>query len=119
MNTEARALADRLAAVLDEHKGRDIILLDIEKYSIVADGFLLVSGRNTPQVQALADALDDAAEEAGIECEGTEGYSTGRWIIKNFGSILVHIFHKEDREFYNLERLWDKGDNLITYEFEE
>lgn len=119
MNSETRRFADQIASLLDEHKGKDIVLIDIEEYSIVADGFLIVSGRNTLQVQALADALDEELSAKGIFVKNTEGYSTGRWIIKDYGDILVHIFHKEDREFYNLERLWDKGNNLISYTFEE
>lgn len=119
MNSESRELADKLAHVLDDRKGVDIILLDIEKYSIVADGFLVVSGRNIPQVKALADALDEKMGEEGIFCRKTEGYATARWIIKDFGDILVHIFHKEDRAFYNLERLWNHGDNYHPYNFEE
>ena len=119
MNQQSRQLADQLAAILDDRKGVDIVLLDIENYSIVADGFLVASGRNTSQVQAMADALDDKMAEHGIFSRGTEGYATARWIIKDFNGILVHIFHKEDREFYNLERLWDKGGNLHRYEFEQ
>ena len=119
VNQNSRILADELAAILDEHKGRDIVLIDIEKYSVVADCFLLVSGRNTPQVQALADALDEKMAEKNIFAKSTEGYATARWIIKDFGDILVHVFHSEDRSFYNLERLWDKGDNITHYEFEE
>lgn len=118
VNKQSRALADQLAAILDERKGKDIVLIDIEKYSIVADGFLLVSGRNTPQVQALADALDEKMAEKGVFARSTEGYATARWVIKDFGDILVHIFHSEDRAFYNLERLWDKGDNMTRYETE-
>jgi ribosome-associated protein len=119
VNQASRALADQLAAILDERKGQDIVLVDIEKYSIVADGFLLVSGRNTPQVQALADALDEKMAERGVFAASTEGYATARWIIKDFGDILVHIFHSEDRAFYNLERLWDKGGNIIRYELDD
>ena len=72
VNQNSRILADELAAILDEHKGQDIVLIDIEKYSVVADGFLLVSGRNTPQVQALADALEAAAKVVDrIDCNST------------------------------------------------
>ena len=79
----------------------------------------MVSGRNTPQVQALADALDEKMAERGVFAASTEGYATARWIIKDFGDILVHIFHSEDRAFYNLERLWDKGGNIIRSELDD
>ena len=116
MNQNSKKMADAIARVLLEHKGTDLLLLDIEERSVVADGFLLVSGRSTTQVRTLADALDDKLAAQGLECRHTEGYAASRWIIKDYGDILVHIFHKEDREFFNLERLWADGTNEYRYE---
>jgi len=116
MNQNSRKMADTIAQVLLEHKGKDLLLLDIEERSVVADGFLLVSGRSTTQVRTLADALDEKLAAQDIDCLHTEGYAASRWIIKDYGDILVHIFHKEDREFFNLERLWADGTNEYRYE---
>ena len=91
-----------MAKVLDRRKAEDIILLDVKKATILADTFIVCSGRSTPHVKTLADELDEAMG--------------GRWIVMDFGDILVHIFHKEEREFYNIERLWKDEENFLEYE---
>lgn len=118
MTDKARELADSIARALDSKKGQDILIIDIADMTIIADGFVVVSGSNTNQTKALCDEVERALQLQGIERRRLEGYNPGRWIVMDYEDILVHIFHKEEREFYNLERLWDDGTNTTRYETE-
>ena len=97
----------------NEKKGIDIKVLDIMKLTPVADYFVIVSGNSTTQVMAIADEVEEKMLEAGFHLSGKEGYGSGRWILLDFKDIVLHIFHKEDREFYNLEKLWADGEELL------
>lgn len=90
----------------EDKKGIDIQTLDIGKMTSIADYFVIVSGNSSTQVGALADEIDEKMEESGYERLNAEGKDSGRWIILDYGDIVVHIFHKEERDYYNLERLW-------------
>ena len=117
MESVLQKLMDTMADVLLEKKAETVVGLDIHEMTVITDGFLICSGRNQIQVKALADALEDKlAEDMGLMPRGKEGYPAGRWVILDYSDIVVHIFHKEDREFYNLERLWDNGANRKSYE---
>ena len=84
--------------------------------TIIADWFIIASGRSTTQVKALCDELEEKAAERGLIAQRKEGYQEGRWIVVDFGTILVHIFHPEEREYYKLERLWaDDPQHCIDY----
>ncbi len=90
----------------EDKKGIDIKVLNISKLTPIADYFVIVSGNSSTQVMAIADEIEDKMLRAGAEEVIKEGYQSGRWILLDFNDIIVHVFHKEDREFYNLERLW-------------
>ena len=100
-----------LAAVdaLEEKKAEDIKLIDISKVSVLADYFLIASGNNRNQVQAMADYVDEILEKAGFQKKQTEGYDNANWILMDYKDIVVHIFDKENRSYYNLERIWRDG----------
>lgn len=115
MTDKAKELAQKIAQVLDSKKGQDIMIIDIADMTIIADGFVVASGGSTNQTKALCDEVERVMEEEGIERRRLEGYNPGRWIVMDYEDILVHIFHREEREFYNLERLWDDGTNTIRY----
>ena len=84
--------------------------------TIIADWFVIASGRSTTQVKALCDELEEKTAEKGMIARRKEGYQEGRWIVMDYGTILVHIFHPEEREYYKLERLWvDDPQNCINY----
>ena len=83
--------------------------------TIIADWFIVCSGRGVPQVKALCDDFEEKAAEMGLFPRRKEGYQEGRWIVLDFGDLLVHFFHPEERTYYNLERLWDDGQNVVTY----
>ncbi|MFZ5974442.1 MAG: ribosome silencing factor [Bacillota bacterium] len=98
-------------AMMDK-KGEDIVVLDIRGMSILADYFVICSGKSTLQVQAISDAVDEQLEKAGVRVRRREGYDQGRWIVLDTGDVMVHLFNFEEREFYKLERLWMNGDNI-------
>ena len=112
---QARAICQ----VLYNKKAQDIRAMYVQDKTIVADWFVVCSGRSIPQVKTLCDELEDKMAEEGLFVRRKEGYQEGRWVVLDFGDVLVHIFHPEERTYYNLERLWDSGDNVILYSKEE
>ena len=105
----------QLCKILYDKKALDIRAIEVTDKTIIADWFIVCSGRGVPQVKALCDELEDKAAEMGLFPRRKEGYQEGRWIVLDFGELLVHLFHPEERTYYNLERLWDDGRNVITY----
>lgn len=89
-----------------DKNGLDIKTLNISKLTSMGDYFVIASGNSTSQVKAIADEIEDKMEEVGFHPQNKEGYRSARWILLDFGDIIAHVFHKEDREFYNLEKLW-------------
>lgn len=94
-------------------KAEDIRVLDVSGLTIIADYFILASGRSDVHVKSLCDDIQKYMLENGKQRLRIEGYREGRWIVLDYGDILIHIFHKSEREFYGLERLWVDGDNCI------
>ncbi len=114
--TEIREQVLALCEVLDNKKALDILAVNVADKTIIADWFIIASGRSTTQVKALCDELEEKAAERGLIVRRKEGYQEGRWIVVDFGTILVHLFHPEEREYYNLERLWvDDPQHCINY----
>ena len=104
-----------VAKKLDEKKARDIVLLDVSKATILAETFIICSGTSPNQVRMLAEEIEREMAKQGIFKKRMEGYREGRWVVVDFGDILVHIFHREEREFYDIERLWKQEGNYINY----
>ena len=104
-----------VAKKLDEKKARDIVLLDVSKATILAETFIICSGTSPNQVRMLADEVERTMAEQGIFKKRLEGYREGRWVVVDFGDVLVHIFHREEREFYDIERLWKNEGNYLNY----
>lgn len=88
-------------------------MFDISEYSSITDIFMICSGTSLRQVQAIADAIEEGMREKGIKCHHMEGYRTGRWILMDYGDMVIHIFYQETREFYDLERLWGDASSII------
>ena len=86
--------------------------------TVITDCMLIASGRSALQVKALADEVEDRLSELGIEPARKEGQQEGRWIVLDYGSVLVHIFHAEEREFYRLDKLWEADQNRIALPFD-
>ncbi len=116
---EARLMAEKIAQILYNKKAQDIIVLDVRHLTVITDYMVIASGRNFLQTKALADDVDDALAESGVALRSREGKDEGKWIVLDYGSVLVHVFHPEDREYYHLERLWDDGKNRIELDFDE
>ena len=97
----------RLAALAaDDKQAEDLVALDVSGPLPLTDIFLLASGRNERQVLAIAGEIEDKLIEAGAKPLRREGRSEGRWVLLDFGDLVVHVFHEEDRMYYSLERLW-------------
>ena len=105
-----------MARVLDSRKAEDILLIDVKGVTIIADAFVIASGRSTTHVKTLADELEEAMAKAGVQKLRMEGYQEGRWIVLDYGEILVHLFHKDEREYYGIERLWKGADNAEEFQ---
>jgi ribosome-associated protein len=107
--TEPREMADIAIKALEEKKAIDIKIIDISHISTLADYFIIASGSNRSQVQAMADAVDEALDKMGVHARSTEGYQNANWILLDYGDIVVHLFDEENRLFYDLERIWRDG----------
>ena len=104
---------------LDANKGMDIQLLKIDKVSSLADYFLIENGNNRNQVQAMADNVDEQLTKAGYSLKSMEGYPTGNWILMDYGDLVVHVFDRQNRLFYDLERIWRDGEQIDVDAFLE
>jgi len=103
------AVTDALgvAATAAWHKGAsNFVALDVTGHLALTDAFLIVSGRSERNTKAIADAIEDELHLSGVKLSRREGKADGRWILHDFGLIVVHVFHEEEREFYEMDRLW-------------
>ena len=105
--TDAKEQVLKICEILYDKKALNIRDLNVADKTLIAEWFVVCSGRATTQVRTLCDELEDKAADMGLTVLRKEGYGEARWIVLDFGHILVHIFHPEEREFYNMERLWD------------
>lgn len=104
-----KEILTKAVQILGKRKAEDIKAIDIGGISIIADYFLIASGSSNTQVRSLAEELEDKLSEAGVNPLRVEGAQTATWIILDYGSVVIHVFHRETRQFYNLERLWADG----------
>ncbi len=106
---QIREFADKAIKVLDDKKAFEIRMIDISEVSVMADYFIIASGNNKNQIQMLSDEVDACLSKAGLQLKQIEGYENANWVLLDFGDIIVHIFDKENRLFYDLERIWRDG----------
>lgn len=109
---QAKEMAKIAFNALDEKKGEDIKVIDISGVSVLADYFIIANGNSDSQVHALVDNVEECLHKAGYHLKQREGYGTGSWVLLDFGDIIVHIFDKENRLFYDLERIWRDGKDV-------
>ena len=94
---------------LNDKKGEDIKIIDITGISVLADYFIIANGTSDSQVNALVDNVEEELHKAGYSLKQREGQASGSWVLLDFGDIIVHVFDKENRLFYDLERIWKDG----------
>lgn len=112
METNLKELVKIVYNALEEKKAINPQILDISGVSVMADYFIIASGSNGNQVQAMSDSVCEELAKVGYNVKQTEGYHTANWILMDFGDIIIHIFNHEDRIFYDLERIWRDGKSI-------
>ncbi len=106
-----------LNAILDR-KASDIVLLRVTKQTTLADYYVICTGTSNTQLRAIADAVDESmSKQYGLEPKSIEGYRSASWILLDYGSVIVHAFKNDTRQFYDLERLWSDSEKLDVQEF--
>ena len=116
MNEISRKMAKLAIEALEDKKAEDIKVIDISEVSVIADYFIIAGGTNRSQIQTLADNVDEKLGRAGHPSKQVEGYDTANWILMDFGDVIVHVFDKENRLLYDLERIWRDGQQVDTAE---
>jgi ribosome-associated protein len=105
---ESIELVEKIKQILDDKKAKDIIVINIMDLTAMADYFVICTGTSTTHIRALADEVEGRLEVESFRFKlRKEGYDSLRWVLLDYGDVILHIFHEEDREFYNLERLWE------------
>ena len=103
---------DMLKVIIDalqDKKAEDIRVIDISNVSVIADYFVIASGSNTNQIQAMVDNVEEEMFKAGFDDPKVEGYNTASWILLDYKDVIVHVFSEDDIAFYNIERIWRDG----------
>lgn len=108
-DNKTKKLAKAAVEALEEKKAEDIRIIDISEVSVIADYFIIAGGNNKSQIQALSDIVEEKLGRNGLPLKQVEGYQNANWVLLDFGDIIVHIFDKENRLFYDLERIWQDG----------
>jgi len=111
---EGEQIADICVKIASDGKGEDIVVLDVRKISSFAEYFVILSGRSTRHVQALAENLENELRSKRINTSRAEGLAEGKWVLLDFDDVIVHIFYHEQRDFYDLEGLWHDAPRLET-----
>ena len=101
---------------LEDNKAEDVKIIDIREISPIADFFIIADGMNQNQIQAMRDAVDEALYKADLKVRQVEGNQSSTWILMDYNDIIIHIFSKEDRLFYDLERIWKDGKEISVDE---
>ena len=104
---------------LSDKKGEDIKIIDITEVSVLADYFIIANGNSDSQVNALVDNVEEELHKAGYHLKQREGRANSSWILLDFGDIIVHVFDKDNRLFYDLERIWKDGKDITIEELSE
>lgn len=108
----AKEMVKTAVAALQDKKGEDIRVIDIRGVTVIADYFIIASGSNPNQVQALVDNVEEQMYKAGYDDPRVEGYNTASWVLLDYNDVIVHVFSQDDRLFYDLERIWRDGKEI-------
>lgn len=107
-------MAKLVIEALEDKKAEDIKVIDISEVSVIADYFIIAGGSNANQIQALSNNVEEKLGKAGYPVKQVEGYETANWILMDFQDVIVHIFDKENRLLYDLERIWRDGKQIAA-----
>ncbi|OOE13688.1 ribosome silencing factor [Fictibacillus arsenicus] len=107
-----KELMELVVKTADDKRAENIAVLDMEGISLVADYFVICHGNSEKQVQAISKELKDIALENDIQLRRMEGYDHARWVLIDLGNVVVHVFHRDDRSYYNLEKLWGDANSV-------
>ena len=113
--TDSKELALHAARILDEKGANEIMILEVAHLTSITDYFVIANGRNIQSVRSLAEDLEDRLKEEGVEPRRKEGERESRWIVLDYAHVIVHIFHPDERRYYNIERLWQDGENQVQF----
>lgn len=116
MNNRSKEMAGIAFRALEEKKAEDIRIIDISGISVIADYFIIANGSNPNQLQAMQENVEEQLYKAGFRERQIEGNQRSSWILMDYGDVIVHIFSKEDRLFYDLERIWRDGRDISPEE---
>ena len=109
----------RLSSFLYEKKARDIVVLNVSHLTVLCDWLVILSGRTAAQVSSLADYAENFMDEKKVALRRSEGQREGRWIVLDYGSVMIHLFHQDERSFYGLDHLWNDGSNALDLPFDQ
>lgn len=113
---QSKMMLKLIYQALEDKKGEDIVMIDISQVSVLADYFVICSAGNDSQIQALVDNVDEKMHENWYQIRQQEGRNSGTWVLLDYGDVIVHIFERENRSFYNLERIWNDGRRILPEE---
>ena len=114
-----RELANQIMDILESKNASNILGLDVAHLTSITEYFIIASGENERQVEALSDAVDEALGKAGYELKQTEGYRSANWILLDYGDLVIHLFDTQNRLFYDLERIWRDGAETTIEDLEK
>ncbi|GBG95627.1 ribosome silencing factor RsfS [Ligilactobacillus salitolerans] len=103
---DSKELLEVVVKAADNKRAEDVTALDVQQVSLLADYFVIMEAGSQRQVKAIAENIQEAAENAGYDVRDIEGKDASNWVLLDLGDVIVHVFQKETREFYNLEKLW-------------
>ena len=110
--TDSKEILKIAINALEEKKGENIKVIDISGISVMADYFVIVSGKNLNQIKAMADEVEDKLSKAGVEPKQIEGANSSGWILMDYRDFIIHIFNEDQRLYYDIERIWSDGTGI-------
>ncbi len=119
MEQNSKEMTKLAILALEDKKAEDIRVIDISEVSVLADYFIIADGNNRNQVQAMIDNVEETLGKAGYTPKQIEGYQNANWVLMDYSDIIVHVFDKENRLFYDLERIWRDGKAISVDEFKD
>jgi len=106
MSLSPKQIMQTVVDAIEDKKAYNVVTLDVAEVSLLADYFIICHGNSETQVQSIATEARKRADEKGVRVRGFEGFDTARWVLLDLGDVVLHVFHRDDREYYNIERIW-------------